>query len=298
MKQDYLSDLEVFAIIAEEQSFTRAAVRLGRSGSAVSQAMRVLEERLGVKLLNRTTRSVATTEAGERLLRRLRPALNDIEAGIEELGDYRDRPRGRVRITAHRNAAHHRILPKLSQLRRDYPDIVVELAVEDGLTDIVAAGFDAGVRNGEQLDKDMIAIRIGPDCPSVVVAGPQYLQSFPEPKSPTDLKNHNCISYRRITSGALSRWRFQKDERPLLVDVNPVFVTNDTELLVQCSLRGIGLAYVLREQAERHIASGALIPVLEDWNVTFPGSFLYYPSRRQVPPALRVVIDALRYELA
>lgn len=295
MNRQNLSDLAVFAAIAEERSFTRAAARLEVSGSALSHNLRALEERLGVKLIQRTTRSIALTEAGERLLERLKPALEDIEAAVEELQAGRDRPGGRVRISAHRTAAMLVIAPQLRRMQIDYPDVVVELAIEDGLVDIVSKGFDAGVRSGELVAKDMISVRIGPGQRSAVVAAPAYFRGHAVPSSPEDLRRHDCIAFRLATSGVLYRWEFEKDGRMLNVAVEPGFITNDVDLLVRAALDGVGVAYVLESQVAEHLASGALVRVLGDWCVPFAGDFLYYPSRRQMTPALRALVNTLRH---
>jgi DNA-binding transcriptional LysR family regulator len=295
MRREDLSDLAAFALIVEERSFTRAAARMGLSASALSHAMRTLEERLGVKLLHRTTRSVAPTQAGERLLERLKPALGDIEAAVDELGTQRQRPAGRVRINAHRTAAMGLVLPKLRRLRHDYPEVIVELTVDDGLTDIVSAGFDAGIRYRKQLARDMVSVQIGPPERTIVVAAPSYFETHPPPSSPQELMRHACIGYRFTTSGRLHRWEFEKEGQSLQVAVEAGFTTNDTELLLQAALAGVGPADLLESQAREHLATGALVRVLEEWCPSVEASFLYYPSRRQMPPALRVVVDALRH---
>jgi DNA-binding transcriptional LysR family regulator len=294
MRREDLSDLMVFAAIAEDRSFTRAATRFGLSSSALSHALRELELRLGVKLLNRTTtRSVSLTEGGDQLLREIRPAFADIGRSLDALSELRDRPAGRVRISAHRMATLLRIAPKLASLKRAYPEVTVELSIEDNLVDIVAAGYDAGVRRGERLDKDMIAIRIGPEEYSAVVASPSYLERRSAPLVPEDLVGHTCIVYRHSTSGALHRWAFEKDSRSLSIDVEASFITNGPELLVQTALAGMGLSYVMENQVAALVASGALVRVLEDWSVSTGSDFLYYPSR-QTSPALRVLVEALR----
>ena len=293
MLREDLSGLMTVAIIAEERSFTRAAARLGVSSSALSHALRVLEGRLGVKLLHRTTRSVSPTEAGERLLAEVRPALAEIARSVEALGQLRDRPAGRVRISAHRTAALLRIAPRLAMLRRDHPDVLVEVSVEDELVDIVAAGFDAGVRRGERVERDMVAVRISPDQRSAVVASPDYLRRRPAPREPEDVAAHDAIAYRHATSGVLHRWAFEQGGRTLVVDMRPVLIANDADLLVRAALDGVGLAYVMEEQVLTHLATGALVRVLDGWSVSLGSDFLYYPNR-QVSPALRVVIDALR----
>ncbi|WP_174296639.1 LysR family transcriptional regulator [Sphingomonas bacterium] len=295
MPQIDLSGLAAFAEVARLKSFTRAAAQLHVSPSALSHAIRRLEEKLGVKLVSRTTRSVAATEAGCRLLDSLDPALANIAAGIEQLGAYRERPAGRVRISAPRIPATTLIAPKLAALRRDYPDILVELSVEGGLTDIVAAGFDAGVRTGELIARDMISMRIGPDERMAVVAAPAYLADHPAPASPDALSTHRCIGYRYITSGDIHRWPFERDGRAVSVAIDPVFLTNDAELMIDAAVDGLGLSYAIRSQVEDHLASGRLVAVLEDWCPMRAGTFLYYPSRRQTTAAFAAVVDALSY---
>ena len=295
MPQIDLSGLAAFAEVARLQSFTRAAAQLHVSPSALSHAIRRLEEKLGVKLVSRTTRSVAATEAGRRLLDSLDPALADIAAGIEHLSAYRERPAGRVRISAPRIPATTLIAPKLVALRRDYPDILVELSVEGGLIDIVAGGFDAGVRAGELIARDMISVRIGPEDRMAVVGAPDYLASHPAPMSPDALSDHHCIGYRYITSGDIHRWPFERDGRAVSVAIDPVFLSNDAELMIDAAVAGLGLTYAIRSQVDQQLASGRLVAVLEDWCPVRAGAFLYYPSRRQTTAAFAVVVDALRY---
>ena len=294
MTRDDLSDLAAFAVIAEERSFTRAASRLLVSGSALSHALRGLEERLGVKLVSRTTRSVAPTEAGSRLLERLGPALADIGAAVGELSAYRDRPAGRVRISTSRAAALALIAPKIPPLKASYPDVVVELAVDDGLTDIVTAGFDAGVRSGELIARDMVSVRIGRDDRYAVVGSPGYFRDRPAPVMPEELSRHHCIAYRHVTAGSIHRWSFEKDGRSVNVAVDPSFLANDVDLLIGAALGGVGLTFVLASQIDEHVVRGALVPVLADWCMPRAGEFLYYPSRRQMTSAFRVVVEALR----
>jgi DNA-binding transcriptional LysR family regulator len=295
MKREDLADLLSFATIAEERSFTQAAVRLGVSSSALSHAIRLLEERLGAKLLHKTIRNVPPTAARKKLLDQLKPAFTNIETGLTMLAEERNRPAGHIRISVHRAAATLLVLPKLERLRCDYPDIVLELAIEDSLTNIVASGFDAGIRNGELLAKDMVAVRIGPDYRTAVVAAPSYLKNSSPPATPRDLGRHACFGYRRPASGTLHVWEFGKNGRTIQVPVESVFIANDSDVLVQAALRGNGLAYVLKGQIEQHLASGALVEVLEDWSIMRAGSFLYYPDRRQLPASMRIVIEALRY---
>lgn len=295
MERADLADLTAFMAVADERSFTRAAARLGTSQSALSQAVRRLEARLAVSLLTRTTRSVAPTEAGERLLEGLRPALDQIDSEISALSELRDAPSGTVRITAGRHAAKTVLMPALRSLVRKYPDIKVELSADSSLRDIVADRFDAGVRLGEQLAADMIAVRIGPDLRMVVVGSPDYFERHGAPQTPHDLTRHNCINIRFPTVGGLYVWEFEKDGRELNVRVDGQFVLNDMELVVEAARAGCGLAYVLESEAQALIATGELASVLEDWTPPFSGYHLYYPSRRQTSPAFAVVVDALRY---
>ncbi len=294
MKREDLADLMAFAVIAQERSFTRAAVKLGLSNSALSHAIRLLEERLGTKLLSRTTRSVAPTAAGERLLARLTPALDEISEGVEGLSEERDSPSGLVRINSHQSAALLHVIPKLRVLRRNYPDIVVDLRTDDGMVDIVAAGYDAGIRHGEHLARDMVAVRISPEYRSAVVAAPDYLRDRSPLYTPSDLASHHCLVWRYPTSGALLRWDFQRGTRKLNVVPEPVFMTDDMEVLIDAALAGIGVTYLLREQAAQHIEAGRLVELLPDWSVPHGACYLYYPDRRQIRPAMRAVIDTLR----
>jgi DNA-binding transcriptional LysR family regulator len=294
MKREDIADLMAFAIIAEEKSFTKAAVRLGLSSSALSHAIRLLEERLGTKLLNRTTRSVAPTAAGHRLLARLSPALGEIAEGIEALAEERDRPSGTVRINTHRSAALLHVLPRLKALRQAYPEVFLELSIDDGIVDIVADGFDAGIRHGEQLARDMIAVRISPEYRSTVVASPEYLAGKPAILAPSDLLQHDCLAWRFRTSGGLLKWEFLLDHRKLSVDIKPVFTANDMGVLINAALAGAGLAYLLREQVTDHLASGRLVEVLSECSIPHDPCYLYYPNRRQIRPAMRAVIDILK----
>ncbi|MEQ9971198.1 LysR family transcriptional regulator [Pectobacterium carotovorum] len=294
MKREDIADLMAFAMIAEERSFTRAAVRLGLSGSALSHAIRLLEERLGTKLLNRTTRSVAPTVAGQRLLARLAPALGEIAEGIEALAEERGKPSGVVRINTHGSAALLHVVPRLRALREAHPGVVLDLAVDDGLVDIVADGFDAGIRYGEQLARDMVAVRIGREVCTAVVATPEYLADRPAIRSPLDLLQHDCLSWHLRTQGEQLRWQFLQDGQKLSVKVRPVFMANDFSILMAAALSGSGLAYLLKEQVIEHLNSGRLIEVLSDYSVPHEACYLYYPDRRQMRPAMRAVIDILK----
>lgn len=298
MKRDELGDLAAFLVVAEERSFTRAAARLGMSQSALSHTVRRLETRLGLRLLVRTTRSVAPTEAGERLASTLRPAFDDIEGRIDQLGELRDKPSGTVRITSGDHAAHTILWPAVERLLPAYPDITVEIATDQSLTDIVAGRHDAGVRLGEQVAKDMVAVRIGPDLRMVVVGAPAYFAAHGRPRTPHDLTDHACINLRLSTLGGLYAWEFQKDGRELNVRVDGPLVLNDTALIIRAALAGLGLAFVMEDHAASLIAEGRLEAVLEDWSPPFPGYHLYYPSRRQPTPAFALLVDALRWRRA
>ena len=295
MPRTSLDDLNAFAAVAHERSFTRAAARLGVSQSALSHTLRVLEERLGVRLLTRTTRSVTPTEAGERLLRTVAPRLEEIKAELASLAELRDRPAGTIRITTSRQAAETILWPALAPVLRDYPDIKLELSLDQSLTDIVAARYDAGVRLGEQVARDMIAVRIGPDMQMAVVGSPGYLARRPAPTAPQDLTGHACINLRLPTLGGLYAWEFEKGGRELHVRVDGQLVFNDASMVVEAAAAGFGLACVPEDHALRLVAEGRLVRVLEDWCPPFPGYHLYYPSRRQASPAFALVVEALRY---
>ena len=295
MRREELTGLNAFAVVAEEKSFTRAAAKLGTSQSALSFTVRRLEERLGVRLLSRTTRSVAATEAGERLLRTLGPALDRIGAELAALSALREQPAGTIRITTGEHAAEAVLWPALATLLPHYPDIKVELMIEYGLTDIVAERYDAGVRLGEQVARDMIAVRIGPDFRMAVVGAPSYFARRPRPKRPQDLTEHDCINLRLPTYGGLFAWEFEKRGRELKVRVEGQLVFTNLALRLQAALAGLGLAYVPEDVVQEHLAERRLIRVLEDWCPPFPGYHLYYPSRRQPAPAFALLVEALRY---
>ena len=295
MKRDELGDLAAFLAVAEARSFTRAAARLGTSQSALSHTVRRLEARLGLRLLTRTTRSVSPTEAGDRLVETLRPAFDGIEARIDALSELRDRPAGTIRITSGEHAARSVLWPALEKLLPLYPDICVEIATDYRMVDLAEGRFDAGVRLGEHLADDMIAVPIGPDQRMVVVGSPAYFATRPVPQTPHDLTAHACINLRLPTRGGLYVWEFEKDGRPLNVRVDGPMIINDMDLMVRGALCGLGLAIVMNDQIEAHVARGELIRVLEDWSPPFPGYHLYYPSRRQPTPAFTVLIEALRY---
>ena len=288
------AELAAFVAVAQERSFRRASVRLGLSPSALRHTIRALEERLGARLLNRTTRSVAPTDAGVGLLARLAPALADIAGAVEAVGAFRDRPCGTVRLNLPRLAAHMVLAPAFGRFARAYPDVHLDLTVEDGLTDIVAAGFDAGIRPGERLQRDMVAVRVTPDLRTAIVGSPGYLASRPLPRTPRDLRDHACINYRWAESGGLYRWQFGQADAVIEVAVEGPLTLNDTDLIVAAALDGVGLACILEGRVAGHLAAGRLVRVLDDWCQPFPGFFLYYPGRRQMPVALRALIDFLR----
>ena len=295
MPRGNFNDLLAFLAVAKDRSFTRAAAQLGVSQSALSHTVRGLEERLGLRLLTRTTRSVSPTEAGERLLHTLGPRFEEIEAELDALSELREKPAGTVRITATDYAADTILWPKLTKFLRQYPDIKVEIIIDYGLVDIVAQRFDAGVRNGEQVAKDMIAIRIGPDMRMAVVGAPSYFAKRSPPKRPQDLIGHNCINLRLPTHGGLYAWEFEKADRELKVHVEGQLVFNGTFQMLNAALAGFGLAYVPEDLVQPHLAKGRLNRVLEDWCPPFSGYHLYYPSRRQSSPAFALLVDALRY---
>jgi DNA-binding transcriptional LysR family regulator len=297
MRGGNLNDLLAFLAVGKERSFTRAAAKLGVSQSALSHTIRGLEERLGLRLLTRTTRSVAPTEAGERLLRTVGPRFEEIEAELDALSELREKPAGTIRITATDYAADTLLWPKFTKFLRQYPDVKVEVVIDYGLIDIVAQRFDAGVRSGEQVAKDMIAVRIGPDMRMAVVGAPPYFKMRPEPKKPQELIGHNCINLRLPTHGGLYAWEFEKDGRELKVHVEGQLVFNGTFQMLNAALAGFGLAYVPEDVAQPHLAKGRLRRVLEDWCPSYSGYHLYYPSRRQSTPAFSLLVDALRYRV-
>jgi DNA-binding transcriptional LysR family regulator len=295
MQRGNLNDLMAFLAVGQERSFTRAAAQLGVSQSALSHTIRGLEERLGLRLLTRTTRSVSPTEAGERLLHAIGPRFAEIAAELAALSELREKPAGTIRITATDYAADTILWPKLTGFLRRYPDIKVEIVIDYGLTDIVAERFDAGVRGGEQVAKDMIAVRIGPDMRIAVVGAPSYFETRSEPARPQDLIAHNCINLRLPTRGGLYAWEFEKDGRALKVHVEGQLVLNGTFQMLNAALAGFGLAYVPEDVAQPHLSKGCLKRVLTDWCPPFTGCHLYYPSRRQPTPAFALLVEALRY---
>ncbi|QCM10323.1 LysR family transcriptional regulator [Agrobacterium tumefaciens] len=295
MPQENFNDLAAFVTVAREQSFTRAAVKLGVSQSALSQTVRGLEERLGLRLLTRTTRRVSPTAAGERLLQTAGPRFDEIQSELSALSDMRDKPAGTVRITAGEHAAISVLAPALDKILPDYPDINVEITVDYGLTDIVAERYDAGVRLGEQLAKDMIAVKIAPEMRMAVVGAPSYFRQNPWPEVPEDLTAHNCIQIRMPTYGNILFWEFEKDGHELKVRVEGQLVFNNIAMRLDAAKRGLGLAYMPEDIVAEDIAKGTLIRVLEDWCAPFSGYHLYYPNRRHASPAFALVVDALRY---
>jgi DNA-binding transcriptional LysR family regulator len=295
MRRDELGDLTAFLAVAEERSFTRAAARLGTSQSSLSQTVRRLETRLGLRLLARTTRSVAATEAGDQLIETLRPAFDEIDAKLTALSELREKPAGTIRITTSQHAAETILWPAVARLLLNYPDLRMELSIDATLTDVVAERYDAGVRLGEQVAKDMIAVRIGPDMRMAVVGAPSYFAERPAPKTPHDLNHHTCINIRLPTLGGLYPWEFRKNGRELNVRVDGRLVFNEMPMVLRAAIEGFGLACVLEEQAAHLIAEGRLARVLADWCPPFSGYHLYYPSRRQLSPAFAVLVEALRY---
>jgi DNA-binding transcriptional LysR family regulator len=295
MERADLSDLAAFLAVAEARSFTRAAARLGTSQSALSHTIRQLETRLGLRLLTRTTRSVAPTEAGERLMGTLRPAFDDIDARLAALTALREKPAGTIRINTSEHAAESVLWPALARILSDHPDIKVELTIEHGFTDIVAGRYDAGVRLGEQVARDMIAVPIGPPMRMAVVGSPGYFKGRRKPKLPQDLDAHACINLRFTTSGGLYAWEFEKDRRELKVRVEGQLAFNNSSLCLKASLDGFGLAFLPEDRVLSHVREGRLVRVLADWCAPFPGFHLYYPSRRQQSPAFALLVEQLRY---
>ena len=293
MTRTQLAQLAVFATVAAHRSFRAAARELAIAPSAVSHAVSSLEESLGVRLLGRTTRSVSPTEEGLQLLERLRPALDEIGMALEALVETRDRPSGNLRITATRFAADLLIAPRLGEFLNAFPDIILEIADEDGFTDIVEAGYDAGIRLGESLQPDMIAIRFGPMLRAAIVAAPAYFDSHPPPQHPRDLVGHRCIR-RRFSNGGLYHWEFEKDGEEITMAINGPLILGEDRLIIAAALGGAGLAYAFEARVHAEIADGRLLRVLEDWCTPYAGAYLYYPSRRQMRPALRAFIDFFR----
>jgi DNA-binding transcriptional LysR family regulator len=294
MIRDELSVLTAFLTVAEERSFTRAAQRLGVSPSALSHAIRGLEERIGVRLLARTTRSVAPTDPGRQLLARLGPALGDIRGALDLISELSTRPAGRVRLIVSPLAAKTVLAPKLGQFAREYPDVVLDVTTDESRVDLVAAGFDAGIHLGEFIERDMLVIRVSADRRPAIVGSPGYFASHPRPESPRDLTRHRCINYRHGSAG-IYRWELDKGKESVTVAVDGPLIVDEVELIVRAALDGVGLGFMAEETAAPHLASGALVRVLEDWCPPYPGFFLYYPSRRQLPAALAALIETLRF---
>jgi DNA-binding transcriptional LysR family regulator len=295
MPRENFNDLLAFIAVARERSFTRAAAQLGVSQSALSHTIRALESRLGLRLLTRTTRSVSPTEAGERILRAVAPRFEEIEAELTAVTELRDMPAGTIRITATDYATNTILWPKLSKLLRKYPEIKVEIITDYGLSDIVADRYDIGVRNGDQVAKDMIAVRIAPDMKMSIVGSPAYLEKQPLPKTPQDLMAHNCINLRLPTLGAFYAWELKKGSREVQVRVEGQLAFNGTYHMLDAALAGYGLAYLPSDLAQPHVAAGRLARVLDDWCPTFPGLHAYYASRSESSRAMALVIDSLRY---
>jgi len=297
MQREDLVDLNAFLTVAKEQSFTRAAAKLGTSQSALSHTMRRLEARLGVRLLTRTTRSVAPTEAGERLLDTLKPALDSIGTKLTSLGELREKPAGTIRITTGEHAATTVLWPALEKLLPNYPDIHVELSIDSGLTDIVTERFDAGVRLGEALAKDMVAARIGPDLRMAIVGSPAYFETRPMPRTPQDLGDHQCINLRMLSAGGFYAWELEKDGREVRVRVEGQLAFNNIGMIICAATAGLGLGFVMEDQVEAHLAEGRLVRVLKEWCPSFAGYHLYYPSRRQPSAAFTLLVESLRYRV-
>jgi DNA-binding transcriptional LysR family regulator len=296
MKKASIAEMSAFVAIAERASFARAATQLGVSRSSLSENLRALEERLGVRLVNRTTRSVALTEAGERLLAQLRPLLDNFDAALESVNAFRDSPAGHLRITVPRPAARTIIEPILSRFLLAHPAVTLEVAIDSVLTDIVRDRFDAGIRPGHRVEQDMIALRLGEDARLTVVASPDYLRRYGTPKEPGDLREHNCTRL-RLANNAPNRWFFEKRDKSIEVDVTGSLIAGDSELAVRAALDGVALARVPFHAVESHLAARTLVAVLEDWRPRSVGFYLYYPSRRQMPAALQALISALRAEI-
>jgi DNA-binding transcriptional LysR family regulator len=295
MQRGNLDHIAAFLAVARDRSFTKAAAKLGVSQSALSHTIRELEARLGVRLLTRTTRSVSPTDAGERLFHSVGPHVEEIEAALAAVGELREKPSGTIRITATENAADSLLVPNLTPLLCEYTDIKVEIIIDYGLTDIVAQRFDAGVRSGEQVAKDMIAVRIGPDMRMAVVGSPSYFKGRSEPQTPQELIAHNCINLRLPGHGGLYAWEFEKDGGELRVRVEGQFVVNLTSQMLKAALAGCGLAYMPETLVQHHLAAGRLERVLDDWCLPYSGYHLFYPSRRQPSAAFALVVEALRY---
>ena len=293
MRPDMLGGLAVFRLVAAERSFTRAATKLGVTQSALSQTVKRLEANLGIRLLDRTTRSVAPTQAGERLLATLEPAITDIETELGGLSELRDRPSGTLRVTVGRHAAETVLLPALTRLLSEHPDIAFEASVDDGYVDIVAERFDAGIRLGERLEADMIAVRVGPNLRMAVVASPDYLRRNGRPRHPADVRDHRCITFRG-GDGGVRPWDFSQASRELAVRVSGGPIFNDPRLMMKAAAAGLGITYLMEDQVEDAVERGRLERVLQDWCGPFPGYHVYYPNRRQPTQAFTLFLEALR----
>jgi len=296
MIDDPLSGLSLFLVVAEKRSFTAAAKALRVTPSAVSQGISALERRLGVRLLSRTTRNVGLTEAGERFVARLRPAVGEVEDAFASLAELRDRPAGTLRLAVSTIACRRFIEPNLASFLARYPELKIDVVVDDGLTNIVQGGFDAGIRLGESLDREMVAVRISADERVAVVGSPAYFAEHGKPKHPRDLHAHDCITYRRITGGDVYRWEFTEDGKDFDVAVDGRILANDGMLMVRAAIEGMGLAHVLASMVEKELEAKRLVRVLADFCPPFPGYFLYYPSRTHIAPKLRALVDCLRFK--
>ena len=296
MARENLNDIVAFLTVARQKSFTKAAAQLGISQSALSHTIRSLEARMGLRLLTRTTRSVAPTQAGDRLLTAVGPHFEDIRAAIEALGELRDKPAGVVRITAGLHATETILWPRLQPILKKHPEVQLEITVDYALTNIVADRYDAGVRLGEQVAKDMFAVRIGPDFRMAVVAAPAYFANRPSPRTPQELTDHNCINLRLPTYGGLYAWEFERGERELKVRVDGQLVFNSSRQMLEATLAGFGIGYLPEDTVAPHVERGRLVSVLEQWCAPFPGYHIYYPGRKQSSPALALVVEALQYK--
>lgn len=295
MSQAKVGDLQAFVMVARERSFTRAAVRLGVTPSALSHSLRALEERLGVRLLARTTRNVSTTEAGDRLLRSVAPLLEQIAAEVEALGAWRDTPRGTLRLTCTDDQIELCIRPRLAAFIEQYPEVRLELYVDYGFTNVVEERFDAGIRLGEAISQDMIAVRIGRDWRLALVAAPGYFARQPPPATPHQLTEHSCINIRHRPSGAVYAWEFERDGKAFTVSGEGPLVFNSIMHVLNSALDGLGIGYVPEELAAPYLATGQLVEILPEWCPTFQGYHLYYPNRRQTSPAFAALVETLRY---
>ncbi len=290
---DY-AELRAFAAVAEHGNFARAAARLGMSASALSQTIRTLEERMGIRLLNRTTRSVAPSEAGQRLLSRLLPALADLDRAVADVSALRDKPAGLLRINAPRVAIVHTLAPLIAPFNAVYPEIMMDIIVDDKLSDIVAGRFDAGIRLGEMVEKDMVSVKLGGEMRLVIIASPDYIARHGMPQTPRDLREHSCVASRWPTDGSLYHWEFERGDEKLEVAVSGPLSTTDNDLMLRAVLDGIGIGYLFDHHVAEYLVAGRLVSMLDDWTPPFPGFHLYYPSRRQMPPPLRAFVDFVR----